>query len=349
MIAPAFSAPADFIPEEAKKWGTWVDGRPPPGYEVTQFTAHDFHVGAWSEFRAQVLTSMLFDAQIYFHPVLMQCAAECIKDYDKKEDSPNIAAIPIPSMPEPRYNSTVREERLYYRLWLDLSRPCFTIDEGSVFVDPAKQAAAILAISTADQIGVGDTIFVLRAEHVPPELFRVVDINVTDKKYLVLDRELDDGDIWMAGWVVEGDSDEETVEHVRKIVDGHLRLSSISPPRFAGVCGPLQPVHYGKTFQFFTFISGNAKMIVDHNFFNLRDWMGGDPIDMLVGYYEDDREYNDVKRSTPEGVDRLELIFRHPEAVEERWHTVWSKPLGTFIIQGDTPWLYAAYVLMYDG
>lgn len=97
-------------------------------------------------------------------------------------------------------------------------------------------------------------------------------------------------------------------------------------------------------------VTGNTKLIVDHNFYHRWTWLGGDPIEMQVGYPggEEAAEYTDNARGRPDKVECYEVRYRPPGILDPGWTTVWKKTIGLFIIEAAHPWLYAAYVLL-DG
>jgi hypothetical protein len=68
---------------------------------------------------------------------------------------------------------------------------------------------------------------------------------------------------------------------------------------------------------------------------------------MHVGHPTDSQEYRDATSNTPEKVNRLEVRYRYVDAPEEpNWITVWKKTIGTFIIEGDGPSHYTAWIVL---
>lgn len=226
--------------------GKHLDGRLPAGYEVTQYTDNDYHVGAYQDLCTRATTKSVFSAPIYFHPALMQRAAECLPEIDD-DDVNDMVAIPVSTHPVMKHNPLVGDDDIYYRLYIDLYRPTRIITDGGVYDDAAKSGQRQILLGQNEQVSMGDTLFVVSNEGKSTMLCRVADDTlppVGDKRPVELDPDdpvLPD-DIVMIGWVIEEATPMETLESVSRIVESHLAQSTIQPPIMAGVCGPLQPI-----------------------------------------------------------------------------------------------------------
>jgi hypothetical protein len=326
------------------------DARPPPEAEATNVTEYDYYVGAWVDVRHGVVTPSIFKTQIYFHPSLIQPTSQCVEKFDPDEDEIDTACIPISTIPGLRHNPIVNTSTPYYRLWIDLYRPCFKMEGGSVFKLHQKYEDYVLEISQSDSITVGDWIFVMVSESSTPLFYRVEDdegLALLDKRTILLEKEGRPlpNEIWIAGWV-------DSKDDIHDIVSKYMHLGTIYPPLFGGVCGPLQPLHFDSNFiQYILVMSDNVKLIVDHDFFHLWDWAGSDPIQMRLGYFTEDADpdYQISRLNTTRGIDRLEVIYRHVEAeADPNWVTIWKCNIGSFIIEADHPSHCSIYINLYD-
>lgn len=95
-------------------------------------------------------------------------------------------------------------------------------------------------------------------------------------------------------------------------------------------------------------ISANTKLIVDRDFWSKRDWIFGEPIQLRLGFFKNDRDYNRARELRTEGVTRLEIIYRAPSAPSDtQWTTVWSCVIGNFILPASDTYYEAVYISLY--
>lgn len=341
------------IPDRAKEFGMELDGR--DVYPSAQYTELNYVTGAWVDLKCRVTSPMVFRSRIYFHATLVQSTQRCMEDFDPAKHNANTVAIPVPTIPRLEYNTETQRENMMYRLWIDLMRPVFKIEQGAKFSDVTRVNDYTLSINKKDPSNAGDTVFVMEPFKDIPMLYRVrtshetADARVIELVHTIATDPLPQH-IHSAGWVFpDSTSVYRTNARVRSLLRQYDELDQIEPPRFGGVCGSVQPIHllFESELQYVTIMTANTKLIVDCEFFNRRQWLGGDDVEMRVGYFNNDDDYNEVKNKVPPNTSRLEVIYRHPVDPRDRfWTPVWSQVIGQFIVEASDPYMQSIYVCL---
>ncbi len=348
----AWGIPIDQVP------GKLLDGRLPREVDVTEHVERDYYAGAFQDLRTRTTSTQNFVVPIYFQPALMQRTRSCLPELDD-DDVADMVAIVVPTQSVQRYNPISREDDIYYRLYVDLYRPTAPYENGGVYshVERVPDTTHRIKVGPKDTIGMGDTIFVSATPTSGSILYRVVNddypLDAEGGKTVDLDPDLPPlpDELWLVGWVIEEADFSDTMESVLSVIETYEQRSQIQPPIFSGVCGPLQPVVTDFVLlQYMLLLTGNAKIIVDYNFYNVHEWKSFDHVEMRLGYpITDRREYDEDTRGLKDRVARYEVRYRNPhEPDDPDWAIVWRKVIGTFIIEGSHAWNYAAYVLL-DG
>lgn len=301
--------------------------------EADTYVNADAYVGAFHDMECRTTSKDNFKTPIYFQPALVQPRKICRPDLDD-DDVENIVGIPIITNRSIQWDSNLATYRNRYNLQVDLYRPKPTLDLGGQYKSvEGHDNLDQLLLGPDDDVNVGDTIFIYSDNL---EIFEVEYVDYDDdNKIVTLDSKRSDGTIQYAGWIMPSDDPDEDANTLLRQIISQNHLQS---PIFGGICGPLQPITVDTILlHFMVLISGNAKIVVDDEFYDY-EWLSGDNIEMRLfktAHRIEDQE--DV-------LDTYLLRYRHPSQEEKDENFIWRCIIGQFIIEGDQPFEKAAYI-----
>lgn len=302
--------------------------------EADTYVNADAYVGAFHDMECRTTSELNFQSPIYFQAALVQPREICRPDLDD-DDVQNMVGIPVIKSRRVQWNSTTREYKNCYQLEVDLYRPKPTLELGGQYESAySGEHLDQIILGPDDDVNIGDTVFIY-ADTL--KIFEVHDVEYEDdgsEKKVTLDKNREEADIVYAGWLMPSDNPDEDVN---TLISQIISKNHLQAPTLAGICGPLQPMAVDSVLlHFMVLISGNAKLIVDDEFYD-HPWLSGEEIEMRL-FKTGKTDHDD------EGVlDTYAVRYRCRDHVEDDG-VVWKCTIGKFIIEADQPYENAAYI-----